>query len=235
MTTGPKTANLDLSWVELNISGGKGISDDVYLDRWHVTARVSEDAEDGYAGVKIADFEFVSVPVFECDPLSELDDQSAELSEVAEALFLGIDNDWDIFPSGLRDRYEDLTGDRVLILDSAKVVDEFRGQGVGTIILGHAVKQLSAGVLLVAGIPFPIDKDRGDRETEEGRAHNDAASAKIATAYSRYGQVEHWKDRVWVMRPDQMFNTQLDVLTEAWQAAHPVAAGVGAAQVTPPS
>jgi GNAT superfamily N-acetyltransferase len=204
--------NVQIDTIELHVSSAITIGSDSRIDRLWTTAQVADWADE-HAGERIAWLWFVSVPFDECNGWDECDADSGDLEAVASALWKN-NGDW-------RDEFlekygEAWTGERVLILDRAQLEEDFRGHGLGAIIIGHAIKQLRAGVSIVACYPYPIDKDRADDDSEEADAKNRASAAKIAKVYESIG-FEDWRNGVWVLDMNsELLDKKLAGLQDAW-------------------
>ena len=87
-------------------------------------------------------------------------------------------------------------GDRILILNSVRLIPEWRGFGLGILLAGTAIKKLSGGVRAAVCYPAPTG------EPADGQPDSPAALEQAIEALSRaWAQLgfEHFRDGVHVL------------------------------------
>lgn len=115
-----------------------------------------------------------------------LDANEADLSTVASAVL-------DQRLGCLRDDLADfILGDRLVILNSVTLVDEWRGHGVGALLAGTALETFVSGAAIMATYPAPMDDAEG--------AARRAATKKLRAVWSRIGFAPY-RDGVYVLDP----------------------------------
>ncbi|MER5783978.1 hypothetical protein ABT104_20020 [Streptomyces mobaraensis] len=178
---------------------------DSHLDRWHVSADLFDPETDQTIG-HIGDLEFVRVDPYETrDLFGLMDGEDGDLGVIGETILNGrtghFHDDLDELLAGL--------GSSMLILNSAKLEDAWRGFGLGVVLAGRAIKRLGAGSRGAACYPAPLDR-RTSRGTETDR---DQAIAALGHAWQQLG-FEHYRDGVFVLDlGTTALNTNLKDLT----------------------
>ena len=79
--------------------------------------------------------------------------------------------------------------ERLLILNSVNLADEWRGFGIGALLAGAALEAMSPGARLAATYPMPLDDATGDTRR--------AAAEKLGKVWAQIG-FEPYRNGVWV-------------------------------------
>jgi hypothetical protein len=118
----------------------------------------------------------------------QLDSLEGDLSTVGAAVL-------DLKEGDLRDDLLDQLegmGSKLLILNSVKLTDRWRGYGVGALLAGEAILALYGDAQCVATYPAPLDGSTG--------ADRARAVKKLERVWAQLG-FEAYRDGVWVIDP----------------------------------
>ncbi|MFH9400786.1 hypothetical protein ACH4JS_13585 [Streptomyces sp. NPDC017638] len=152
---------------------------------WHVSADLFDHERDETVE-HIGDFEFFRADPYETrDMFGVLDGHDGDVGLIAETI---IDVTTGQFHNDLDDFTEPIYP-AMLILNSAKLVEKWRGFGVGAALVGRAIKRLSPGCRGAACYPAPLEGRKEDRET---------AVAALQRTWQQLG-FEHYRDDVFVL------------------------------------
>ncbi len=161
-------------------------------ESWHVSADVFDDSGTQVKS-HVGDMIIVVVDVYQTrDPFGLLDGEDADLGAIAGTVFDARTGQLD---PDLDDLLEPL-GDRILILNSVRLIPEWRGFGLGVLLAGTAIKKLSGGVRAAVCYPAPIDEP-ADGEPDSPAAREHAIEA-LSRAWAQLG-FEHFRDGVHVL------------------------------------
>lgn len=165
------------------------------LIQWYACIECTDDdgesvEEVGYILAYTVDFEEMS------DPFSLLDAETADLGHIAGVLF-------DPSTGELVDELDDLIepfGSGVLIIDSVRLKQPWRGHGVGPLVVGMAIQQLGEGRRMTVLRAAPTERRNSSGEVVERSTDADraVAVAKLGALWSQLG-FEHVRDEVWVL------------------------------------
>jgi len=151
------------------------------VTRWTVTADVEDD--DGHPGDHVADIAIVVVePDRTRDPISLLDGEDGDLGLVAETIF-------DIGSGDLDPDFDDLleaAGSQILVLNRVELTAAWRGFGLGALLAGSALRELSAGARAAVCYPAPIG---GDAEEQTDPFSRRRAVASLERVWAGLGFV----------------------------------------------
>ena len=161
-------------------------------ESWHVSADVFDDSGTQVKS-HVGDMTIVVVDVYQThDPFGLLDGEDADLGAIAGTVF-------DVRTGQLAPDLDDLLeplGDRILILNSVRLIPEWRGFGLGVLLAGTAIKKLSGGIRAAVCYPAPID-DSADGKPDSHAAREQAIEA-LSRAWAQLG-FEHFRDGVHVL------------------------------------
>ena len=161
-------------------------------ESWHVSADVFDDSGTQVKS-HVGDMIIMVVDVYQTrDPSGLLDGEDADLGAIAGTIF-------DARTGQLDPDLDDLLkplGDRILILNSVRLIPEWRGFGLGVLLAGTAIKKLSGGVRAAVCYPAPIDEP-ADGEPDSPAAREQAIEA-LSIAWAQLG-FEHFRDGVHVL------------------------------------
>jgi len=161
-------------------------------ESWHVSADVFDDSGTRVKS-HVGDMIIVVVDVYQTrDPFGLLDGEDADLGAIAGTVFDARTGQLD---PDLDDLLEPL-GDRILILNSVRLIPEWRGFGLGVLLAGTAIKKLSGGVRAAVCYPAPIDEP-ADGEPDSHAPREQAIEA-LTRAWAQLG-FEHFRDGVHVL------------------------------------
>jgi hypothetical protein len=164
-------------------------------EKWHVSADICDDG--GQPETHIGDMCIVIVHMNETsDPFSLLDGESGDLGHIAGTLFQPGSSELN---TDLDEQLE-VFGGRVLILDTVRLVQPWRGFGLGALLAAAAIKKLSADARFAACYPAPLDDipDPAHDETPVGSAAHSKAVAALGRTWGSLG-FEHFRDGVHVL------------------------------------
>jgi hypothetical protein len=160
------------------------------VERWHVSADVVDDG--GKQLDHVGDIEIITIDYLDTrDPFGLLDGDDVDLGAVAGAIF-------DLSEGGLdADLDEQLEpyGSRILILNHTKLVQDWRGFGLGALLTGIALRKLSGGVRAAACYPAPLRDSEGDSDDDVRR---DRAIKALSKVWAQLG-FEHFRNGVHVL------------------------------------
>ena len=161
-------------------------------ESWHVSADVFDDSGTRVKS-HVGDMIIVVVDVYQThDPFGLLDGEDADLGAIAGTVF-------DVRTGQLDPDLDDLLeplGDRILILNSVRLIPEWRGFGLGVLLAGTAIKKLSGGVRAAVCYPAPTGEP-ADGEPDSPAALEQAIEA-LSRAWAQLG-FEHFRDGVHVL------------------------------------
>ena len=161
-------------------------------ESWHVSADVFDDSGTQVKS-HVGDMIIVVVDVYQTrDPFGLLDGEDADLGAIAGTVFDARTGQLD---PDLDDLLEPL-GDRILILNSVRLIPEWRGFGLGVLLAGTAIKKLSGGVRAAVCYPAPTGEP-ADGEPDSPAAREHAIEA-LSRAWAQLG-FEHFRDGVHVL------------------------------------
>ncbi|MFI9811376.1 hypothetical protein [Saccharothrix variisporea] len=168
--------------------------DDRHLAQWSASLELTDDDGEvvqGIGHILAYTVEFESM----ADPFGELDAETADLSDIAAAVF---DSSGDLDAS-LDDMVEAF-GSGMLVIDTVRLEPAWRGYGLGPLCVGLMIERLAAGRRLVVLRAAPAERRtaKGEVVEESSDAERDIAVAKLGRLWSRLG-FEHFKDEVWVL------------------------------------
>lgn len=136
----------------------------------------------------IATMHLVKGSLLHTDLWEQLDQLEGDLSAVGEAVL-------DVAEGDLReDLIEQMQGfgNRLLILNSVRVADHWRGLGVGALVAGLALEVLRDDAACIVTFPAPLDDSRG--------AVREAAIEKLGRVWAQLGFAPY-RDGTWVLDP----------------------------------
>jgi len=163
---------------------------------WQVSADIYDDSGthvQSHAG----DINIVLIDVDDTrDPFGLLDGEDADLGLIAETIF-------DVGSGGLNpdlDIQLEPLGSRILILNSARLAAEWRGFGLGVLLAGTAIKELSGGVRAAVCYPAPIDDLTGGHQGtgQSNPAERQKAVAALDRVWAKLG-FEHFRNGIHVL------------------------------------
>ncbi len=161
-------------------------------ESWHVSADVFDDSGTRVKS-HVGDIIIVVVDVYQTrDPFGLLDGEDADLGAIAGTVFDARTGQLD---PDLDDLLEPL-GDRILILNSVRLIPKWRGFGLGVLLAGTAIKKLSGGVRAAVCYPAPIDEP-ADGEPDSHAPREQAIEA-LTRAWAQIG-FDHFRDGVHVL------------------------------------
>jgi GNAT superfamily N-acetyltransferase len=163
-------------------------------ERWEVSAD-AYDSEGGRVVSHVGDFRFIVLDLYETeDAYRLLSDEGGRASKIAKVIF-------DCGSGQLIDDLEESIepmGDRLLIVDEVRLEPEWRGFGIGALLVASAINTLSGGVRAVACYPEPADFP-GSGAGDGGRsARSKQAVPALDKVCERIG-FEHFRDGVWML------------------------------------
>ena len=161
-------------------------------ESWHVSADVFDDSGTRVKS-HVGDMIIVVVDVYQTrDPFGLLDGEDADLGVIAGTVFDARTGQLD---PDLDDLLEPL-GDRILILNSVRLIPEWRGFGLGVLLAGTAIKKLSGGVRAAVCYPAPTGEP-ADGEPDSHAPREQAIEA-LTRAWAQLG-FDHFRDGVHVL------------------------------------
>jgi GNAT superfamily N-acetyltransferase len=157
------------------------------VERWHISADF-EDPE-GDETLHVGDFEVISVDLYETDdPIGLLDGEEGDLGMIATAVF-------DLDSGELRedlDEFLEPMGERLLILNAARLAPEWRGFGLGALLTGAVLQKLSGGARGAVCYPAPFGGSKLDQLTRK------RAVKALQRVWEQLG-FEHFREGVYVL------------------------------------
>ena len=128
------------------------------VTRWTVAAHVQDD--DGHPGDHVAEIDVAVVePDRTRDPISLLDGEDGDLGLVAETIL-------DLSSGDLDPDFDALleaAGSQILVLNRVELTAPWRGFGLGALLAGTALRELSGGARAAVCYPAPIDDAAEDQ------------------------------------------------------------------------
>jgi GNAT superfamily N-acetyltransferase len=170
--------------------------DERHLAQWSASIELTDDngdVEHRIGRILAYTVEYESM----ADPFSELDAETADLSDIAAAVF---DSTGDL-DANLDDLVEPF-GSGMLVIDTVRLEPDWRGYGLGPLCAGLMIERLAAGRRLVVLRAAPAERRTAEGEVVEeiSAAERDIAVGKLGRLWSQLG-FEHFKDEVWVLDP----------------------------------
>jgi len=155
-------------------------------ETWHVSA----DIDDG--GPHLGDMDITLADACEThDPFALPDGQDAELGHIAGTIF---DAGHGRLDPDLDEQLEPI-GNQILILHSVRLVPQWQGFGLGTLLAGTAIRKLSGGARAAVCYPAPLSEPTEAGPDDQGDADRDQAVAALQKVWARLG-FEHFRDDV---------------------------------------
>ena len=186
----------DLYAVELTVTQRRAWS--AGSDEELHTFDVSADAYDEYGTEVVShvgDMRFVAFDLFETEnPYGLLDGENEDMSTIAKVIFKRSSGE---LAEDLEESLEGF-GDRLLIVDRARLEPEWRGFGIGTLLAASAIKMLSSGVRAVVCHPAPEDEPDSAAPVRARTAQRKKAMEALGKVCSRIG-FEQFRGGVWVL------------------------------------
>ncbi|MEU8295622.1 hypothetical protein [Streptomyces pseudogriseolus] len=190
------------------------------LEIWTVTARIDADAAaeemlahndvdqetlDAIQDVTVGQMSFARVRVYgPDDPFEAMDSHSQDLCRIGETVLDTASGQWH---GTCEDALAHPAGD-LLVMDRVILEPAWRGQRVGPVLVGAAIRRLSNGCAAVACEPGSAD---GREMTED---HHRQAAAKLGRVWSTIG-FEPFRDGVYLL--DCQLECTQELLTERQQ------------------
>lgn len=165
---------------------------DLELDQWHVSADIEGSEIGDVRSCRVGVISLLSIDLDDNPrPFVTLDDLSGDLSALGGTIL-------NVGGRGLKPALQermDLTGaTRILILDLVHLDDRWRGSGwLGALLVGEAIKQLSAISGLVFTYPFPLGAQSDDPEPVDKKALD-----KVRGVYRKLG-FRHYREGVYFL------------------------------------
>lgn len=157
------------------------------VERWSISADLLDDETREVS--HIGSIEIVSVDLYDVRrPLDLLDAEDGDLIMVGGEIF-GAQGG---ITAALEEHLEEPIGSRILLLNRVQLASEWRGFGLGALLVGVALNKLSIDAVAAACYPAPLDLGKEDGERYEG------AVLKLAATWGQLG-FEHFRGGVHVL------------------------------------
>ncbi|MFD2414997.1 hypothetical protein [Amycolatopsis pigmentata] len=165
------------------------------LHQWYAKVECLDDVGDpayqvGYVLAYTVGFDHMT------DPFMILDAETADLAHIGGIVF---DLETGELDQELGERVEPF-GDGLLIIDSVRLEPEWRGHGLGPLVVGMVIERLGEGRQLAALQAAPTERrnDAGEVVDKISEADRATAAGKLGALWSQLG-FEFFKDEVWVL------------------------------------